>query len=172
MSTTETDLRTIQRLIETLESDDAFERRQAIESLALLTQQRLDFAWRGSATERSEAVARWRKWLAREEKRRKSGALNIKAALELLQSVELPVSGASLQEALEKAFKDLPPEHKKALIAQMLAKVAAEAATSSAHETCERCKKRPATVKLTTRVDSGDYVQLELCEVCAAKAGA
>lgn len=171
MPTSETDLRTIQRLIETLESEDAFERRQAIESLALLTQQRLDFAWRGSVEERSEAVARWRKWLSREEKRRRSGALNIKAALELLHSVELPIGGPSLQEALEKAFKDLPPEHKNALIAQMLAKVAAETVAGAAHAACERCEKRPATVKITTRVQNGEFVQLALCEICAAKTG-
>src|SRR5262245_43989980 len=144
MPASQTDLKAIQRLIETLESEDAFERRQAIESLALLTQQRLDFAWRGTAAERSEAVARWKQWLAREEKRRRSGAFNIKAALELLHSVELPVGGPSLQEALEKAFKDLPPEHKNALIAQMLAKVAAEASAAAVHAACERCEKRPA----------------------------
>jgi hypothetical protein len=164
------DLRTIQRLIDTLESDDAFERRQAIENLALLTQQRLDFAWRGGPAERALSVARWRKWLAREEKRRKTGGL--KAAVELLQSVELPVGGASLQEALEKAFKDLPSEQKKALISQMLAKVAAESTPgASSHDPCERCKKRPATVKITARAKNGEFEQTALCEVCAGKDG-
>lgn len=165
------DLRTIKRLIEALESDDAFERRQAIENLALLTQQRLDFAWRGTPEERATSVGRWRKWLLREEKRRKGGGL--KAAVELLQSVELPApGGASLQEALEKAFKDLPPEHKKALIAQMLAKVAAEAQSPAQHDPCERCRKRPATVKITARTKAGEFEQKALCEVCAAKDGA
>jgi hypothetical protein len=164
------DLRTIKQLIDTLESDDAFERRQAIENLALLTQQRLDFAWRGTAPERATSVERWRKWLLREEKRRKGGGL--KAAVELLQSVELPVpGGASLQEALEKAFKDLPPEHKKALIAQMLAKVAADSQSPSQHDPCERCGKRPATVKITARTKGGEFEQKALCEVCAAKGG-
>ena len=169
MSAEDADLRTVKRLIEALESDDAFERRQAIENLALLTQQRLDFAWRAAPEERSTSVARWRKWLAREEKRRKGGGL--KAAVELLQSVEIPVGGgANLQEALEKAFKDLPPEHKKALIAQMLAKVAADASSSgSSHDPCERCAKRPATVRITSRTKSGAYEMTTLCEVCAAK---
>jgi hypothetical protein len=166
MSAEDADLRTVKRLIESLESEDAFERRQAIESLALLTQQRLDFAWRGAAEERAASVAKWRKWLAREEKRRKGGGL--KAAVELLQSVEAPLGG-NLQEALEKAFKDLPAEHKKALIAQMLAKVAAEAQSGGAHDPCERCGKRPATVKITTRDAGGEFVQNALCEVCAAK---
>lgn len=165
------DLRTIKRLIDALESDDAFERRQAIENLALLTQQRLDFSWRGTEAERKASVERWRKWLTREERRRKGGGL--KAAVELLQSVELPVpGGTSLQEALEKAFKDLPPEHKKALIAQMLAKVAADSQSPSQHDPCERCRKRPATVRITARAKSGAFEQTALCEVCAAKDGA
>src|SRR6185436_10185953 len=130
---------TIKTLVDGLESDDAFERRQAIESLALLTQQRLDFAWRGSPAERSASVDRWRKWIAREERRRKQGGL--KAAVELLQTVELPAGGASLQEALEKAFKDLPAEQKKALVAQMLAKIASDASPAAAHDPCERCAK-------------------------------
>ena len=168
MSADDADLRTAQRLIEALESDDAFERRQAIESLALLTQQRLDFSWRGTAAERGASVARWRKWLAREEKRRKSGGL--KAAVELLQSVEVPAGGAaSLQQALEKAFKDLPAAHKKALIAQMLAKVTADTQGSAAHDLCESCRKRPATVKVTERTKSGSFEQTSLCEVCAAR---
>ena len=150
MSSTDVSLKTIARFIEGLESDDAFERRNAIESLALLTQQRLDFAWRDT----------------KEERRRKQGGL--KAAVELLQSVEVPAAGPGLQEALEKAFKDLPPEHKKALIAQMLAKVAASAASLSDVDSCERCNKRPATVKITSRVANGEYVQRQLCEVCAA----
>jgi hypothetical protein len=171
MSAEDADLRTVKRLIEALESDDAFERRQAIENLALLTQQRLDFAWRATPMEREMSVIRWKKWLAREEKRRKGGGL--KAAVEMLQSVEIPVGGgANLQEALEKAFKDLPPEHKKALIAQMLAKVAAEASVGSgAHDPCERCAKRPATVRITSRTKSGAYEMTALCEVCAAKDG-
>jgi hypothetical protein len=169
MSSSDADLRLVRRLIDSLESDDAFERRQTIENLALITQQRLDFSWRGSSAERAASVGKWRKWLAREEKRRKSG--DFKAAVELLQSVEVPVgSGANLQEALEKAFKDLPPEHKKALIAQMLAKVAADASSSgSSHDPCERCAKRPATVRITSRTKSGAYEMTTLCEVCASK---
>ena len=171
MSAEDADLRTVKRLIDSLESEDAFERRQAIENLALLTQQRLDFAWRAAPAERELSVIRWKRWLAREEKRRKGGGL--KAAVELLQSVEIPVGGgANLQEALEKAFKDLPPEHKKALIAQMLAKVAAEAsAQGNAHDPCERCAKRPATVRITSRTKSGAYEMTALCEICAAKDG-
>lgn len=166
----EVDLKAVKRLIEGLASEDAFERRQAIESLALLTQQRLDFSWRGSDAERSASIDRWRKWLAREEKRRKGSGL--KAAVELLQSVEIPVGGgASLHEALEKAFKDLPPEHKKALIAQMLAKVAADAPAAPSHEVCMRCAQRPATVRITAREADGTYAQTALCEPCAASAG-
>ncbi len=168
MSAEDADLRTVKRLVEELASDDAFQRRQAIENLALLTQQRLDFSWRGSTEERTASIERWKKWLAREERRRKGGGL--KAAVELLQSVEVPIGGAtSLQEALEKAFKDLPAEHKKALIAQMLAKVAADAHSSGSHDPCERCKKRPATVKITARTKSGEYEQRSLCEVCAGR---
>jgi hypothetical protein len=170
MSAADADLRLVKRLIESLESEDAFERRQTIENLALLTQQRLDFSWRGSPEERAASVGKWKKWLAREERRRKGGGL--KAAVELLQSVEIPVgSGANLQEALEKAFKDLPAEHKNALIAQMLAKVAADTQPSSSSDLCERCEKRPATVKVTARMKDGTYEQTSLCEVCAAKTG-
>jgi len=170
MSSSDADLRLVRRLIDSLESDDAFERRQTIENLALITQQRLDFSWRGSAAERAASVGKWRKWLAREERRRKGG--DFKAAVELLQSVEVPVgSGANLQEALEKAFKDLPVEHKNALIAQMLAKVAADSQPSASSDLCERCEKRPATVKITARGKDGAYAQTALCEVCAAKTG-
>ena len=167
MSAADANLKTVKQLIDALESDDAFERRQAIENLALLTQQRLDFAWRGTPEERQTSIDRWRKWLAREEKRRKGGGL--KAAVELLQSVELPAGGgANLQAALEKAFQHLPPEHKKALIAQMLAKVAADSQASS-HDPCESCAKRPATVKVTERGDDGAYGHRALCEVCAGR---
>jgi hypothetical protein len=171
MSSADADLRLVKRLIDSLESEDAFERRQTIENLALLTQQRLDFSWRGSPAERAASIGKWRKWLAREERRRKGGGF--KAAVELLQSVEVPVgAGSNLQEALEKAFKDLPAEHKNALIAQMLAKVAADAQPSGSSELCERCEKRPATVKITARAASGVYEQTALCEICAAKSGA
>ena len=167
MSASDANLRTVKQLIDALESEDAFERRQAIENLALITQQRLDFAWRGTPEERQTSVDRWRKWLAREETRRKGGGL--KAAVVLLQSVELPDGGgANLQAALEKAFQHLPPEHKKALIAQMLAKVAADSQASS-HDPCERCAKRPATVKVTERGDDGAYGHRALCEVCAGR---
>lgn len=172
MSAEDADLRTVKRLIEGLESEDAFERRNAIESLALLTQQRLDFAWRGAPAERQSSVDRWKKWLAREERRRRRTG-GLQAAVDLLQSVELPLgSQANLQEALEKAFKDLPAEKKKALIAQMLAKVAADAASQAAaggHDLCERCKKRPATVRVTSRAKSGEYAMTQFCEICASK---
>jgi hypothetical protein len=171
MSSADAHLRQAKRLIDALESADAFERLQSIEELALLTQQRLDFAWRGTAEERALSVARWRKWLAREEKKRKGGLA--KAAAGFLGSVEIPLgSGQNLQAALEKAFKDLPPEHKKALIAQMLAKVAADSQASASHDPCDRCKKRPATVKITARDKKGEFQQVSLCEVCAAKDGA
>src|SRR5688572_24768805 len=112
----EVKLETLKRLIDTLESEDAFERRQAIENLALLTQQRLDFAWRGNSDERAASIRRWRRWLSREEKRRKGG--DLKATLDVLASGVISGAGPDLQAALEKAFKDLPPQHKKALIAQ------------------------------------------------------
>ncbi len=157
----EVDLQVLRRLIEGLESEDAFERRQAIESLAVVTQQRLDFSWRGSAEERTLAVKRWRKWLGREEKRRKGR--QVQATIQIL------ASGAIDQKSLEKALKDLPPAQKQALIAQVLAKVTAEAQAAGGHGVCERCTKRPATVKITSRAADGTYAQRTLCEVCAAK---
>ena len=157
----EPDIRLIQELIDALESEDAFERRQAIESLALITLQRLDFRWTGSEPDRARAVERWRRWLNRERKRRKGR--QVQATIQIL-------SGGSIdKQALEQALKGLPPKQKQALIAQVLAKVTQGAAQGAGgHAPCDACAKRPATVKITSREADGSYGQRSLCEICAA----
>jgi predicted Zn-ribbon and HTH transcriptional regulator len=151
-------LRKIRRLIEALESDDAFERLRAIESLALLTQQRLDFAWRDPPEERSRAVRRWRRWYDREIRRRQRSA-----------TMELLATGDP--SALQKFLDAMGPEQKKALLAQMLvgkvAQSAAAALLPQVPQACERCGKRPVTVKVTARTPDGSWLHAELCEVCA-----
>ena len=157
----EVDLKRVAALVDQLESEDAFERRQAIEALAVFTQQRLDFRWTASPEERAAAVERWRKWLKRERRRRQGK--DVQATIQILSG------GAISQAALEKALEHLPPKQKQALIAQVLAKVTQGSMQSpGAHPPCEVCAKRPATVKITTRAPDGQYVQQALCEVCAA----
>ncbi|MCI0586105.1 MAG: hypothetical protein L0323_04600 [Planctomycetes bacterium] len=155
-------LRKIRQLIDELESDDAFERLRAIESLALLTQQRLDFAWRDPPEERSRSIRRWRRWLDREVRRRKQET-----------TIQILSSGAAGPEVLHKLLETLGPTQKKALLAQMmLAQAAAKGQAVAGHAPCSRCEKRPATVQMTRRVDDGTpggaWVHEALCEVCAA----
>jgi hypothetical protein len=158
----EADLRRIHRLVDELESDDAFERRDAIEALVLTTQQRLGFDWGAPEAERERAVRRWRRWLEEESERRKGQ--DVQATIQLLAQGHIdPVT-------LKKLLKDLPAEQKKALLAQLvIAKAAAEAPDAAPHAPCGRCRKRPSTVRVTSRTPSGAYEQEALCEVCAAQ---
>ena len=154
-------LRRIRQLIDELESDDAFERLRAIESLALLTQQRLDFAWRDPPEERSRSVRRWRRWFDKEIRRRKQES-----------TIQLLSTGAAGPEVLQKLLEHLAPDQKKALLAQMMmAKAAAKGQALAGHAPCDRCEKRPATVEVTRRVEdgtaAGSWVHESLCEVCA-----
>jgi hypothetical protein len=160
--TAEADLRRIQRLVEELESDDAFDRRDAIESLDSLTHQRLGFDWGGEAEDRAKAVRRWRRWIDREKERRKGR--------EVQATIQLLAQGHVDPAALQKLLKNLPADQKKALLAQLvIAKAAAEAQQPGAHAACDRCDKRPATVRITSRGEDGTYGQQSLCEVCAAQ---
>lgn len=155
-------LRRIQRLVEELESDDAFERRDAIESLALITQQRLGFEWGAPEPERGRAVRRWRRWLDREKERRKGE--------EVQATIQMLAQGQIGPATLQKLLKSLPPDQQKALLAQLvIAKAAGEPSPGGGHAVCEACAKRPATVKITSRTQDGSYVQRSLCEVCAAR---
>lgn len=163
----EAELRRIRGLIDGLESDDAFERLRAIEALALLTQQRLDFAWRGPPEERSAAVRRWRRWFDRELRRRKQQA-----------TIQVLSTGGADPAALQKLLENLPPDQQKALLAQMmLATALAKGQAAAGHPACDRCGKRPATVSITQLVHEdapppgtpgAAYVHEDLCEVCAA----
>lgn len=160
--TEDADLRRIQRLVEELESEDAFERRDAIEGLAAATRQRLGFDWGADDAARARAVRRWRRWLDREKEQRKGR--EVQATIQLLAQGHIDPS------ALQKLLKTLPTEQKKALLAQLvIAKAAAEVQQPAAHESCDRCGKRPATVRITTRTNSGTFDHHALCEVCAAQ---
>ena len=160
--TQDIDLNRLQALIEELESADAFERRDAIESLAFLTQQRLGFDWGASPDDRRRAVRRWRRWLEIAQERRQGE--EVQATLQLLAQGKLDAN------AFKKLMTQLPVEQKKALLQQLvIAKAASEAPHAVAHAVCERCTKRPVTVRVTTLTDDGTYVQAGLCEVCAAQ---
>jgi hypothetical protein len=160
----ESDLRRIRRLVDELESDDAFERRDAIESLALTTQLRLGFDWRAGEEERKRAVRRWRRWLEDESERRRGD--DVQATIQLL------AHGQADPAALQKLLSGLPPAQKKALLAKLvIAKAAAEAPGSVPHAPCERCMKRPSTVRVTSLTTEGTYEQVALCEVCAGDMG-
>lgn len=156
------DLRRIQRLVEELESDDAFERRDAIESLAAATRQRLGYEWGGAEPERAKAVKRWRRWLSNEREKRKGQ--------EVQATIQMLTQGQVDPAALQKLLKSLPPEQKKALLAQLvIAKAAAEAPQGVTHAACEKCAQRPATVRITSLQADGTYAQQGLCEVCVAQ---
>jgi hypothetical protein len=159
------DLRRIARLVDELESDDAFERRDAIESLAQLTRQRLGFEWSASEEERARAVQRWRGWIEAESERRQGQ--------EVQATIQALAQGHVDPEALKNLLKTLPEEQKKALLAQLvIAKAAAESSHASSHAACGRCAKRPATVRITSLRPDGRWAHEALCEVCAGKIGA
>lgn len=157
------DLLQVKRLVRELGSEDAFSRRDAIETLAILTQQRLDYRWSGSDTERERAIRRWKRWIAREERARRGS--QVKTTIEILSGGQID------KEALDAALKSLPPEQKKALMAKVLAKVTAQHVTGAALPTCEHCERRPATAGVTQLGPDGSYVHLRLCEVCAHRDG-
>ncbi len=157
------DLTTVQRLVARLESDDAFDRRDAIELLAILTQERLDFRWSADDDERVVAVRRWRRWVAREEKRR--GRVALSAQVQILPE------GVVDKQALAKLLSKLPVAQKKALMAQVIAKVAAEHAEKLKARACQECEKNAASARLTRRNDDGTYTLHLLCEACVHKDG-
>ncbi len=154
------DLRHVKRLVDALESDDAFDRRSAIERLAILTQQRLDYRWSADATERKRAVKRWRRWLAREERLRRGKA-----------TIEIFGDGKIDQAALDKALQGLTPADKKALMQKVLANVVAHHAGLAGSAKCEVCERRPATASITERADDGAFHRRQVCEVCASRLG-
>ncbi len=155
----EIDLAVLKRLVRELDSDDAFTRRDAIERLAILTQQRLDYRWSAESDERRRAIKRWQRWLAREERERRGRS--VQTTIQILAGA--PIDKAALEEAL----KGLPPAQKKALMAQVLAKVTGQAAAALPHlPVCEQCGLRPATAQVTALEPDGTYSQRRLCEPC------
>ena len=160
----DTDLDLVKRLVDALESEDAFERRDAIERLAVVTQQRLDFRWGGDAAERRRGVRRWRRWIAKEERARHGQSVRT--------TIQILAGGQLDKEALEAALKGLAPAQKKALMAQVLAKVQAQhAAAPAAPPACEECERRPASAQVTELGPDGAYGCRYLCEVCAHRGG-
>jgi hypothetical protein len=158
----------IKQLIEELESADAFERREAIEMLALLTQARHGFDWRGAPEDRATAVRRWRKWMTRELAKRK--AERVQAALQKL------AAGEASDETIGELF-GLEGASKEAIVAHVAAQMAGQAAPSAKagprkkpvraqHPVCEICERRPATVRITRKTESGAWIHREACEVC------
>jgi hypothetical protein len=147
----------LRRLVDELESEDAFD----------LTQQRLDFAWRGEDDERARSIKRWRRWLRKEQERRKT--LEVQATLQIL------ATGQGDPASLKALLEGLPNDQKKQLLAHVLTQAVSHAipgAASAGHPPCDRCEKRPATVKITHPVaeaPAGPWVQEELCAVCAMK---
>ena len=154
------DLRQVKRLVDALESEDAFDRRSAIERLAVLTQQRLDYRWSAEDDQRQRAVKRWRRWIAREERERRGKA-----------TIEIFAHGKIDQAALDKALLGLKPSDKKALMQKVLAKVVAQQAQVPSLPICEECERQPATARITERDDDGDYHLRRLCETCANRGG-
>ncbi len=159
----EVDLPAVKSLVEKLKSHDAFVRRDAIEHLAILTQQRHDFRWNAEQPERRRSVRRWKRWIAKQERERRTGAG--KATIQIL------AGGQVDKAALEEALKGLAPGQKKALMAQLIAKVAAEKAGLTGNPACDACGVRPGTARVTDREEDGSYALLHLCEVCVHRGG-
>ncbi len=158
MASVDLNLRLVERLIETLASDDAFVRREAIEELALLTQQRLGFRWCGDAHVRDASVARWKKWLAKANKQRRRQKAGLDPQIKLLSG------GAPVLEQFQKQIEHLPTEQKEALVAQLMEKLMLSGALGQ--NICEACGERPATVKVTLRRPDGSFVRRASCERC------
>lgn len=168
-------LRKIARLIEELESEDAFVRREAIDALHRVTKRRLGFPWRGSEADRAASVRRWRRWL--DGVRREKEAAEVQAALQHLGESQAadpssPAKIALSQSALAAALEQIQqagaagapiPVH----ILAAMQKLAA----SEAHPVCEQCGKRPATVSVTRRGKKDVWAHRVLCEVCVQTAG-
>lgn len=157
------DLKTLERLVDSLESEDAFARREAIDELILLTQKQFGFRWRDPEADRTPAVKRWRRWLDRESKRRQSRQMQ--ATVQILAEGSGKIIDS---EALQKLLKALPHDQAKQLMATVLAKMGAAAVPS--HPVCEACGLRPATVAVTTLEENG-YRHERMCEVCAVPRG-
>ena len=156
-------LRRMRHLIDQLESPDAFERREAIEALALATQERHGFAWRGDGDDRAESVKRWRQWIAREEARQKTARMQ--AALQKL------ASGQGDAKTVGELLAAIPGSDKSGLPVEMAAFVSAAAAAaqekrSGRHAACAVCEKRPATVRITHKDSVGAWTMTAACEVC------
>ena len=151
----------IARLVADLESEDAFERREAQEQLLLVTRQSLGFVWSDPAPAREEAVARWKDWL----KRRHHGGGRSGGGETRTVEVEGALMGL---DQLKNALKGIPPEQLETHLAQILQKMqAAEAARSR----CEQCGAARATVHVTEKDDQGILRERNLCEGCAAEHG-
>jgi hypothetical protein len=160
----EPDLATLKRLVDTLESIDAFERRDAIQELGLLTQRQFGFRWRDSDSDRALAVARWRKWLERRAKKLHRSQMQSTVKL-LSESSGKPMEAGALQKLLQV----LPPEQAKQLMASVLEKVGATQPPTG-HPPCDRCGRRPATVKVTHVKEHGHRYE-QVCEVCSISPG-
>ncbi len=152
---------TTEQLIEALESEDAFERREAQEELLRLTRQSLGFEWNDPPSAREDAVLRWKMWLKR---RRRGGGGSASG-----EAKAVDIEGAMVGlDQLKNALKGIPPEQLEAHLAQILTKMqAAEAARS----TCEQCGETRATVHVTECGPDGDLQQRNLCEDCASEHG-
>lgn len=160
----EPDLATLKQLIDSLESEDAFDRREAIDQLILLTQRQFGFRWRDADSDRAVAVRRWRKWLERRAKKLHRSQMQSTVKI-LSESSGKPMEASALQKLLQV----LPPEQAKQLMASVLEKVGASQ-SAPVHPPCERCERRPATVKVTHVEESGHRFE-QVCEVCAVSPG-
>ncbi|MCG3133030.1 MAG: hypothetical protein HMLKMBBP_00116 [Planctomycetes bacterium] len=174
-------LRKIARLIEELESEDAFARRDAIEALHKATKRRMGFPWRGGERERAAAVKRWREWF--DGVRREKEAAELQATLQHLGQMQGPPTPAQtklVEAALESALKkmqDAPGKGVHVLLggqgatgaplpAHILAAMQKLAAAHE-HPVCISCGRRPATVACTIPAKQGPWVRRDLCEICA-----
>lgn len=152
----EWDLSEIQPLIESLASEDAFQRLEAIEELERMTRMTHGFRFNDPDDARARAIQRWRDWMEREE-REKEQEGKLRAAVEL--------SGGAIDlGALKDAIKEIPAQKLQGYLHALILKMKA------AHSRCEACKVRQATVRVTEIHDGATTIR-HLCDLCARERG-
>ncbi len=153
----EWDPREIEPLIARLESEDFFDRLEAIEALEARTKRTFGYRFNAPLAERAEAVRRWKAWW-REELLEREREKNLKAAIHL--------SGGMLDLGmLKKALTEIPPEKIQGYLSALISKL-----KSQQQLRCEACHSRPATVRVT-EIDHGTCRTRLLCEICARERG-
>ena len=146
----------LEPLIEDLESEDAFQRLDAIEKLEDLTRRTFGFRFNDTPNQRAAAVQRWKDWVEELTQDRERDE-KLKVAVQL--------SGGAIDlGALKKAIQEIPADKIQGYLNALIMKMKTQQAR------CEACQVRPATVRVT-EVEGGSHRTVHLCDTCARERG-